>query len=72
MGWGELGGRSKKKGIYVYIQLIPFIVQEKRTQHCKATISPVFLKKVKIQVNVDGRYEWDEAHRGLTGCLNKN
>ena len=31
-----LGGRSKSKRIYVYIYLIPFIVQQILTQHCKA------------------------------------
>ena len=39
-GWdgGGLGGRSKREGIYVYIQLIHFVVQQKLTQHCKANI----------------------------------
>ena len=39
-GWdgGGLGGRSKREGIYVYIYLIHFIVQQKLTQHGKATI----------------------------------
>ena len=36
---GDLMGRkSEKEGIYVYVQLIHFAVQQKRTQHCKATI----------------------------------
>ena len=33
------GGRShKKEGIYVRIQLIHVVVQQKLTQHCKAII----------------------------------
>ena len=39
-GWDVgVGGRAKRDGIYVYIQLVHFIVQQKLTQHCKATIS---------------------------------
>ena len=38
MGEGVGGGRSKREEIYVYIQLIHFIVQQKLTQHCKAII----------------------------------
>ena len=38
------GKRSKRDGIYVYIQLIHFIVQQKITEHCKA-ITPQFFKK---------------------------
>jgi len=35
-GWdGGLGGRFERKGIYVYIQLIHSVVQQKLTQHCK-------------------------------------
>ena len=36
--WDEVGGRLMREGIYVYIQLIRIIVQEKLTQHCKAVI----------------------------------
>ena len=39
-----MGGRSEKEEMYVYIQLIHFIVQQKQTQHCKATI-PQYIKK---------------------------
>ena len=35
---GGVGGRSKREGIYVYIELIPFVVQQNLTQHCKAVI----------------------------------
>ena len=38
---GVMGGRLKRKGIYVYIQLIHIVVQQKLTQHCKAIISSV-------------------------------
>ena len=37
MGPG-VGGRSKREGIYVYIQLIHLIVQRKLTQHCEAIL----------------------------------
>ena len=38
-GMKELGGKSKQEGIYVYLELIHFIVQQKLAQHFKATIS---------------------------------
>ena len=39
--WDEgEGGRSKREGIFVYIQLIHFLVQQKLTQHCKANLPP--------------------------------
>ena len=39
-GWdgGEMGGRSKREGIYVYQQLIHFLVLQKLMQHCKAIV----------------------------------
>ena len=38
-GWdGGVGGRSKREGIYVYISLIHFTVEQKLTQHDKAII----------------------------------
>ena len=40
------GGRSKSRGIYVYMWLIHFFVQQKLTQHCQTTI--LQLKKKKI------------------------
>ena len=33
-----MGRKFKKEGIYVYTELIHFAVQQKVTQHCKATI----------------------------------
>ena len=38
--WGRMGGRSQREGIYVYTWLIHFTVQQKLTQHRKATIPP--------------------------------
>ena len=43
LGGGDReGGRETQEGgdmvIYVYIQLIHFVVQQKLTQHCKAII----------------------------------
>ena len=49
VGGGGGGGRSKREGIYVYIELIRFIVQQKLAQHCKAIV--LQLKK-KAQPNV--------------------
>ena len=34
----EVGRKSKKERVYVYVQLIHFAVQQKLTQHCKAII----------------------------------
>ena len=49
MGVG-VGGRSKREGIYVYIQVIHFIAQQKLTQHCKAIILRL-KKKEEILLN---------------------
>ena len=42
VGGDREGGRETQEGgdmvIYVYIQLIHFVVQQKLTQHCKAII----------------------------------
>ena len=35
---GMVGRGSKREGIYVYIKLIHFVVQQKLTQHCKTSI----------------------------------
>ena len=35
---GEKGRRLKREGIYVYLQLIHFVIQQKLMQHCKAII----------------------------------
>ena len=33
--WGGVEGRLKKEGIYVYLQLIHIVIQQKPIQHCK-------------------------------------
>ena len=43
-----LGGRLQREGIYVYIWLIHFVVEQKLTQHCKAIICQ--LKKKELSV----------------------
>ena len=46
-GWdGVVGGRLKKEGICVYIELIHIVLQQKLAQHCKAIILQ-FKKKEK-------------------------
>ena len=35
---GKVGRRLQREGMYVYVQLIHFVVQQKLTQHCKAII----------------------------------
>ena len=47
MGWG-LGSGSRRAGIYMYIRLICFVVQQKLIQHCKATMSQLKKKKAAI------------------------
>ena len=41
-GWDREGGRETQEegdmGIYVYVQLIHFVIQQKLTHHCKAII----------------------------------
>ena len=41
-GWDREGGREAQEGgdmgIYVYVWLIQFVVQQKLTQHCEAII----------------------------------
>ena len=37
-GMGAVGERLTWEGIYVYIQLIHFVVQQELTQHCKAVM----------------------------------
>jgi len=42
-----VGGRLTKKGIYVYLQRIYDVIQQKTTQHCKAII--LQLKKLRLR-----------------------
>lgn len=37
-GWNGRGGRLKREGVYVHIQLIQVVVQQKLRQCCKAII----------------------------------
>ena len=41
-----VGGRGKRAGVYVYIQLIHFIVQQKLAEQCKAIYSNLKRKKI--------------------------
>ena len=45
------GGREGRQGGAVYTQLIPFVVQQKLTQHYKATIPQLAKRKDKKQVS---------------------
>ena len=75
-GWDGGGGgeRLKREGIYVYIKLIQVVVQQKLTQHCKATIfQKKFLRKQKkmaryiIVVSRAGSvYIWCKSIENLT------
>jgi len=35
---GLLGGKLKREGFYIYLQLIYIVVQQKLAHHCKAII----------------------------------
>lgn len=51
-GEGREGKETRRGGIHVNIWLSHFIVQQIRTQHCKATLStPLSKKKKKNNVN---------------------
>ena len=48
MCWaGAVGGRLKREGIYVYIELIHITEQQKLTQYCKAIILQLKHEKKK-------------------------
>ena len=46
-GWGG-GGREAQQGVYVYRQLIHFVIWQKLTQHC--TVIILQFKKVNNSV----------------------
>ena len=48
-GMGGLGGRSMREGLYVHIQLIHLIVQQRLPQHCKATMLQLKHKVKKLK-----------------------
>ena len=49
-GWmvSGVGGRLQREGIYGYIELIHFVVQQELTQHFKAIILQFKKKKKKV------------------------
>ena len=48
-GWDRrVGGNFKREKIYINIWLSPFVVQQKLTQHCKATISGIKLQELLV------------------------
>ena len=50
-GWDRDGGRETQEGgdmgIYVYVELIHFVIKQKLTHHCKAIILQCSNKDVK-------------------------
>ena len=61
-----MGGREAQEGgdmgIYVYIQLIHFVLQQKLTQHCKAIITPI---KKNIRASLVA--QWLRIHLPMQG-----
>ena len=58
-GWdgvGWEGGPKGRKYTHTHTQLIHFIVQQKLTQHCKATILQ-FKKKTKLLLGTEMGYK---------------
>ena len=45
-------GRRLKEGMYVYLQLIHTVVQQKLAQHCKAIILQLKKKKMAAKLQV--------------------
>ena len=52
-----MGGRLKREGMYVYLELIHVVVQQKPTQHYKAIIIQFVFLGFKITVNGDYSHE---------------
>ena len=48
-GWDREGGRETQEGgdmgIYIYVELIHFVIKQKLTHHCKALYSNKDVKK---------------------------
>ena len=40
-GWMEVGGKLRREGTYVYLQLNHFALQQKPTQHTKSKYTPI-------------------------------
>ena len=48
---GGVGGRLKRKEIYVYLWLIHVVVQQKLAQHCKAIVLQLKIKFKNLAVD---------------------
>ena len=59
-GW-EAGGRFKREGMYVYLQLIHVIVWQKPTRHCK----DIFLQLKNKKEALVGGHRFDIGDMGL-------
>ena len=59
MGW-EVGGRVKRKGMYVYLWLIHVDVWQKPAQYYKAIILQL---KIKFEKKKDERLLWESSLR---------
>ena len=48
-GWdrGGMGRTSQREGIYVHVELIHAVIQQRLTQHCKALILQLKINKDK-------------------------
>ena len=64
-GGAIVGGRSQRKGMSVYAQLIHFISQQKLTQHCKATILFSFFFKKKDHMELPSSKVSTHTRAGL-------
>ena len=66
-GWVGVGvgGRSKRVGVQVYIQLIHFTVQHKLRQHCKAIILQLKKKMKHSRERIPLRNMLQKSRRGL-------
>ena len=69
--WRKSEGNPKKEGIYVYVRLIHFAVQQKLTQQCRATILQ-FLKIYTVNKRKGHAIDWEKiftmhiSDKGLT------
>ena len=66
-GWDREGGSETQEGgdmgIYVYIYLIHFVVQQKLTQHCKQLYSNKDVKK-NVRWKKNSRWcSWGQIHQ---------
>ena len=61
-----MGRKSKEEGMYVHMWLIHFAVQQKLTQHCKATV--LQFKKKRLLVGElplsHSCWSWSQNTRG--------